>query len=850
MFRLSLRNVLAHKVRFALTTLAVVVGVGFVVGSFVVTDSLRGSVGQLFDEVTRGVDVAVRATSATKGSVMEGTAVRGRVDSALVGDLRRVKGVAAAEGQVGGYAQLLDRDGKPVTTTGAPFLGVSWGHVPALMPATITAGRTPKGMNEVAIDQGTAEDYRLGVGDTTTVLLASGRNPIVHIVGVFRFGTANNLLGARLTAFDLDVAPTIFGTSGQFDSIAVVAAPGVDSNTLAKRINAMLPARTEAVTGAALARENKNAVAGLMGTFQNILLGFAGVALFVSAFFINNTFSIIVGQRTRELALLRSIAATPGQVLRSVLGESVIIGSVASVVGTGFGLVIASALRVILRGIGFGLPQRALSLAPRTLLAAVAVGLGVTVVSAFTPARRAARVPPVLGMQEGFRPPRTATPRRIAAAGALTASGVAAVAFGLFVAEGTQPVLSSIVLGAFAVFIGVAQLSPLVAVPLVAAIVRPLAPRFRMAGRLAHKNAIRNPERTAKTASALMIGLALVTTVFVVGTSIKRTFSESIDDAVAADYVVSTNGMVGFSPAITDTLKRLPELSDVTAVRFGHFLFDGKGRDLLAVDPVPAEKVVDIQLLSGSFARLDDNAIFLHKDPARDHRLAVGDYVDVTMPKSGDRRLRVAGIYGDSTYAGNYLVSLDLFKKEFVTSDLDALAFARRAPGVTPAAASAAVKAALKNSPQVKLDDRASFKASQQEQFDAMLAAVNGLLGLALFIALLGIGNTLALSVLERTREIGLLRAVGMVRGQTRLMVLDESAMVAVFGAALGVVVGLFFGAAVTMALPASVARSVAIPYTTIAVIVLIAAVCGLIAGLIPARRASRLDVLAAVAAQ
>jgi putative ABC transport system permease protein len=308
--------------------------------------------------------------------------------------------------------------------------------------------------------------------------------------------------------------------------------------------------------------------------------------------------------------------------------------------------------------------------------------------------------------------------------------------------------------------------------------------------------------------------------------------------------------MIGFSPAITDSLKHLPELSDVTAVRFGQFLFEGKRRDLLAVDPAAANNVVDINLLSGSFDRLDSHSIFLHKDPARDRGIKVGDVVNVTMPNTGALRLRVAGIYGDSTYAGNYLVSLDLFKREYVTSDLDALVFARRASDVSPEAASRAVKAALASAPQVKLDDRASYEASQQAQFDSLLAAVNGLLGLALFIALLGIGNTLALSVLERTREIGLLRAVGMIRRQTRAMVLDESAMVAVFGAGLGVVVGLFFGAAVTTAMPDSVATSVAVPYATIAVIVVIAAICGLLAGFVPARRAARLDVLQAVAAQ
>ncbi len=395
---------------------------------------------------------------------------------------------------------------------------------------------------------------------------------------------------------------------------------------------------------------------------------------------------------------------------------------------------------------------------------------------------------------------------------------------------------------------GIAQLSPVVAVPLAGGLGRPVAPLFRMTGKLAHANAVRNPDRTAKTASALMIGLALVTTVFIVGESMKRTFAEAIEGSVAADLILSTDSFVGFSPTVTEALADLPEIESITGVRFGRFLIDGNERDVVAANGSTSGDVVDIGLLEGDLSDLEGHTIFLHEDPAADLRLGVGDTVTVEFATGGPLELTVAGIYADAALASNYLVDLDLFATYNPTSNLDLMAFAKLARDVTPDEGRAAIDAVLADHPQVKVDDRAAYQASQEEEFDSVLIAVNGLLGLALFIALLGIANTLALSVLERTREIGLLRAVGMLRRQVRVMVIVESALVAVFGAVLGVAVGLAFGTAVTMAMPASVIASTAIPVGTLATVVIIAALCGVAAGLLPARRAARLDVLRAVA--
>ncbi len=546
--------------------------------------------------------------------------------------------------------------------------------------------------------------------------------------------------------------------------------------------------------------------------FQNILLGFAAIALFVSAFFINNTFSIVVGQRTHQLALLRSLGASRSQITTSVVIEALVVGALASVLGIGFGLVIAIGLQALLQAGGVRPPRPGPR--PRRAFARRRADRRHRRHLGGVPRPGAARstVAPVEGMREGYTPHASSRVRRGVFGATLTGAGAALVVAGLFVADATMTVVTMLALGALAVFIGVAQLSPVVAVPIAGTLGRPIAPLFHMTGRLAHANAVRNPDRTAKTASALMIGLALVTTVFIVGSSMKRTFAASIENSVAADYVLSTEGFIGFSPALTAALADLPEIDAITGVRFNRFLFEGHERDLVAADGDAAGAVVDIDLQQGSLRDLDADSIFIHEDPAGDLGLEVGDHATVEFATGGPQELRVAGIYADAALAGNYLIDMDLFTRYYPTSTLDLLAFAKLTPGVDPEVARTAIDAVLADHPQVKLDDRAAYQADQQAQFDSLLIAINGLLGLALFIALLGIANTLALSVLERTREIGLLRAVGMLRRQTRTMVLVESAMVAIFGAILGVAVGIAFGVAVTIAMPTSVIATTAIP--------------------------------------
>ena len=848
MLRLSLRTLLAHKGRFAMTTFAVVVGVGFVVGSFVVTDTLRRSVDELFETITT-VDVTVRATTELE-SGGGGPASRGRIDRSLEDDIEAVEGVAAADGSVVGYAQLVAPDGEPVTTTGAPLFGFNWPDDPRLSAAVIEDGRPPERAGEVAIDRGTADDYDFSVGDRTAMIVTDGQVD-VEIVGVFRWGDTNSLLGARLTGMEPAWADELLAAGGQVDTVDVLADDGEDPVALAERITAALPEGVEAVPSEQVIEEGQDQVSGFVSVFQNVLLAFAGIAVFVSAFYINNTFAIVLGQRVRELSLLRALGASGSQVVRSVVLEAATVGVLASVLGVGVGLLIAGALQGILAASGFELPERAMVLGGRTLLAAAVVGVPITVLSALPAARRAARVPPIAGLAgtdgSGARSKRS----RVVLGASLVAAGVVVLGVGLFVLDDTGATFACLGIGTIAVFLGVATLSPLIATPVVGVLGWPLAHGRGPTGRLARANAMRSPERTARTAAALMIGLALVTTALVVGESMKRSFADAVSGAVTADYVISGgDSFTGFSPELAADLRALPEIGAATGIRFDRFSFDGNEADLTGVDADAAEAVVDVDLVDGSFDDLDAGSIMIHEDSANERGLEVGDTVEVTYASGGPQEVEVAGIYGDATFAGNYVVDLDVFAERYPANNLDLFVFARVADGVDAAEARPAIEAALEDYPQVTLESREEFNESQQDQVDQILLAVNGLLGLALLIALLGIANTLALSVVERTREIGLLRAVGQSRRQARLMVLAEALIVSLFGAVLGVAIGLVLGLGAVSAMPPSIISTTAVPTASIVVVVVLAAVFGLVAGLLPARRASRLDVLDAISTE
>jgi putative ABC transport system permease protein len=809
----------------------------------VLTDTMNSAFKDLFKTVTQGTDVAIR-TKATFGQNQNGD-VRDPIPASVLQQVKAVDGVRAADGTVQGFAQFVGKDGKPVTTGGAPTLGVSVSADPALQGATtLRAGQLPSGPNEVAVDARTASKQGFKVGDQVKVLLQGGSRTFT-VAGIVGFGEADNLAGATLAAFDTPTAQDVLNRKGNFDEIDVAGQPGVDAATLRDRIAAAVPAKYEVLTGADLAKQTADEISRGLNFFNYALLGFAGVALFVGAFLIFNTFAIIVAQRTRELALLRCLGASRRQVLTSVLAESAIVGVLASLVGLAFGLVIAIGLRALLKGFGIDLPSTTLQFLPRTIVVSLAVGILVTLVSAVLPALKATRVPPVAALQPetAFAPTRFRK-RRIVFGLLVTAAGVALLLAGLFQDEGNR--LANIGAGAVIIFLGVAVLSPLIARPLAAVIGWPFARVFRLPGRLARENAMRNPRRTASTAAALMIGLALVAFVSILAASIKASATQVLDKSVAADYILTTQNFQPISTQVVTRLQDRPEVSEVTGVRMGSFKLNGAVKGLSGVDPQAYDQVVRTETTAGSLADLAQGGVAVKDTVAEDQGWKLGDDVPMEFPRNGVQQEPIRAIYKDNNLNGDYLIGLGEYAKGY-TDQQDQLVLVKAAPGVAPATAKAAIEGALQDFPNVQVQDQAAYKASTAKQIDQLLGLVSALLGLAILIALFGIVNTLALSIFERVRELGLLRAVGATRRQLRSMIRWEGVIIAVLGAVLGLVIGAFFGWTMVRALKGEGFTAFAVPGGQLVAYVVAAGLAGILAAVLPGRRAAKVDMLRAI---
>ena len=847
MWKATLKGLLAHKLRLALTALAIVLGVGFVAGTYVLTDTINRTFNDLFKQTTKGIDVAVRAKASFSN---EGNQQRTPMPASLLDQVKAVPGVKAAEGSVNGYAQFIGKNGKPVTTGGAPTLGVSLTTTPELQAAaTVRAGRLPSGPGEVAIDAHTAQKQGFHVGDRVR-LLFQGPPGEYTVSGILGFGQADNLAGATLAGFDLATAQRVLHREGVYDEIDVVAAPGVSDSQLRDRIKAALPAQYQALTGQELAEDTAKTVGQFTKFINYALLAFAFVALFVGSFIIVNTFSIILAQRTRELALLRCLGASRRQVLRSVLGEAAIVALLASLVGLGLGVLVAAGLKQVFKAIGADLPSTTLVVLPRTVIVALLVGVVVTLTASLLPALKATRIPPVAALQEeAVAAPARSGRRRTAAGTVITAIGVALLLAGLFAKQGNR--LVNIAGGAVVIFLGVGVLSPLVARPLARVLGWPFAHWSGEPGKLARENAMRSPRRTASTAAALMIGLALVSFVTIFAASLRASASKILDQSVKADYILTgpTNGGVGFSPEVVTRLTRQPEIASAAGIRFGAFKLNGKGEGLAGIDPIAYDKAVRTDTTAGRLADMADGGVAVRKDVARQHGWKVGDAIPMEFPVGGVQQETIKAIYEDNQLNGGYLLSLVDYQRHY-TDQLDGLALVNAKPGTSPEASRAAVDRGVTDFPIVQVRDQAEFKQEQASQINRLLTLFYVLLALAVIIAFLGIINTLALSVLERVRELGLLRAVGMTRGQVRQMIRWEAVIIAVFGAVLGLVVGTFFGWTLVRSLHGQGITEFALPAGTLLVFVVLAAVAGVLAAIFPGRRAARIDVLRAIAAE
>jgi putative ABC transport system permease protein len=844
MGKATLKGLLAHKLRLAATALAIVLGVSFVAGTYVLTDTIKASFDDLFTQVTEGIDVAVRSEATFGG--FEGE-VRDPMPAALLERIKAVDGVRVAEGSVTGYAQLVGKDGKAVATGGAPSLGVSFNTDTAFTAgSTFRAGRAPSGPNEVAIDAKTAEDTGFKPGDQVKVLF-QGPARTFTVSGIIGFGEADNLGGARLVGFELATAQEVLNREGRYDEIDVAAVEGVTPEQLRDRIRAAVDPRYEVLTGQELAEDSAAAINDTLGRFLGTaLLAFAFVALLVGAFLIFNTFTIIVAQRTRELALLRCLGASRRQVMNSVLLESVIVALVASLVGLGLGVLIANGLKALLSGfLGADIPTTGIVFLPRTVVVALLVGLVVTVLAALLPALKATRVPPVAALQpETAFAPTGFRRRRIVLGLLITAVGVVLLLAGLYRSEGNE--LVNIASGAVVVFLGVAVLSPLIARPLARLIGWPFARAFRLPGDLARQNAMRNPRRTASTAAALMIGLALVAFVSILAASIKASTTQILDDTVAADYILMNDNFQPFSPEAAERLAEQPELAAVAGMRFAPWKLDGVGKGLQGIDPAAFQQVVRTEVTAGNLGDLASGGLAVRDEVAEANGWTVGTRVPMEFPRAGVEQVPVKAIYKDNSLNGDFLLGLATYERAY-SDQADSQILIKAAPGVDPAASRAAVDRVMVDFPNVTVRDQAEFRDEQARQIDQIINLFYSLLGLAILIALFGIVNTLGLSIFERIRELGLLRAVGATRRQLRAMIRWEAVIIAVLGAVLGLAVGVFFAWTMVQALTSEGITEFALPGGQLVLFVVAAGLAGILAAVGPGRRAAKIDVLRAI---
>lgn len=845
MLKVTLRGLGQHKIRFIITTLAVIAGVSFVVGAFVLTDSVRHQFDELFANINQNVDLSVRGTQNFEGGAFS---TRPPVPADLLDRVKAVPGVAAASGSAGGMPALaVDASGSPVRPMGGPPLGQSWPTEQRLSTLTVVDGRAPESDGEAAFDVDLASRGGFAVDQQVQVQTPAGPQSFT-LVGTFKFGESNALTGATLVAFTTEEAQRLYNLEGRFNEISVAVADRSQTEQVRQAIEAILPPGTEVVTTAQVINESQKAVGKIIGTFGNVLLGFGGVTLFVAAFLISNIFTIVVGQRVRELALLRAIGASSRQVATSVLVEAGVVGVLSSVIGMISGSLIARLLLKVMEGAGFGAGGAKLVLAPRSFIVAALVGVGVTVVSAVNPAWRATTVPPVAAMRDGYTLGSVSMRVRMAIGVVCVVCGGGSIGWSLFTRPDTVILLSGVIGGALAVLMGVAAMSP-AAAPGVAGIIGwPFAKVWGTTGLLARQNAARNPRRTSSAAAALMIGLALISTALVVGSSLKESFRKTIGSSITADWYVSGEGFFGFSPDVVSRMQGLDELTAVTGARSGVVQIDGSTKRMIGLDYAHLEDLFDVDLVEGSLDATT-RGLMVQQDPARDMGIHPGDELTVVFNDSGPVTVPVAAVFRDSSVMGNWVLDEETFSANFVDQTY-AWAAARTAPGVDAADARRAIATALKDYPDVVVQDRAEFTKAQSDQLDQLLVVINVFLAFAVVIAFMGITLTLLLSVFERTRELGLLRAVGMSRRQVRRMVRLEAVIVAVFGAVLGVLVGLLFGLTISDAIPEDVISTIVVPTGSLVVLVVVSGLVGLFAALWPARRASRLDVLDAIAAE
>ncbi len=842
MFRTALRNVFAHKARLLMTVLAVMLGVAFVSGSLVFTNTLSDALQNSSAKGFAHVDVAVRASYQDA----EGDKV-GRVSEltqAVLDDSARVPGAESALGVVGGFTAIADRDGKLIGDGFSTLGGNYWGTEDPRYP--LVSGEAPRGEGEILIDSRTAERSGYAVGDTVRL---SVNGPVLtpKITGIFTTDDGTVAAGGSLALFDTPTAQKLFGTPGTFEEIDVKARPGVSEATLKKQLDEALPkGLVETTTGGQLADEQAELIAESMSGMKQGLLVFAGIALFVGTFIITNTFTMLVAQRTKELALMRAVGASRRQVTRSVLIEAFAVGTVAAVTGLAAGVGIGALLRSLMDTMGATVPAGPLVVTWQTVAAALAVGILITMLAAWLPGRRAAKIPPVAAMSSVHAAATTKSLVVRNVLGALFTGGGVAVVLAATTMGGSDG-QAPMGLGAGLLIIGVFILTPLLSRPLIAA-AGPVLRVFGVAGKLARQNAVRNPRRTAATASALMIGLTLITGMTVMASSLATSIDKMASAAIKADYVVSMANGNALSPDIGEKLRAAEGVTAASPMRGGISRVDERTEYLTGVDGPAFGELTDLRVRDGAF-RIGGTDVVVDGDTAGKHDWRAGSSFTVSYGDGEKQRLTVAGVYeGNDMLRGILLDNATL--SPHLSEPSDMLVMVKTADGASDAGEDV-LREALGTNPAIKIQTKQDLSEEIASMFTLLLNMLYGLLAMAVIVAVLGVINTLAMSVFERSQEIGMLRAVGLDRRGVKRMVRLESLVISLFGGVLGIGLGVFFGWAAGELVGTSMPTyELVLPWGRMAVFLLLAAVVGILAALWPARRAARLNMLEAIKAE
>jgi len=835
MTTVGLRNLRAHKVRLGLTIVSVLLGTAFVAGSFVFTDTLKKSFDTIFATSDKGIDAQVQPRHDYD---------RG-VPIAAAAAIAKVPGVAAVQPNIDSDLVLVDGAGKKVSTGGAPSVGSDWsGRKQVHDPPKLLSGRAPARSGEIVVNEGAASKYHLAIGERVKVVVGDGAVTPVRIVGIYdvSFDTGG-YLGALFTRSQ---AMALFTDGHHYQSVDVAAAAGVSEKTLAARLARVLPGGLEVKTGEQVRDEDSQGVAESLGFVNYLLLGFGVVALLVGSFIIYNTFSMLVAQRQRELALLRAIGADRKQIRRSVTLEAAIIGLVGSALGLAGGVGLSYGLTSLLDALDLGLPSGGLVLATRTVIVTLVLGTVVTVLAAYAPARRASRIAPVAAMREDAVTPAAAGLRRRTVFGAVLAVAAIATTVAGATADKAGPAASLTGLGLLGICLATLLLAPILARWVIGPLGRVVGRPFGTVGQLARTNAVRNPRRTAATAFALTLGLVLVTGIAVVGASMKASLNKLFDDNVTADYVMTTDTAVSVPLAAAERARGVPGVASVTELHDFTARIDGHERSGTAVDG-QVRPVLRITVKQGSISTAGHRMVVSQKI-ADERGWTIGTRHVVAVAGAAPVTVTVGGIYANDDLFGPWAVGGDVYRTVTPKNEWsDEVALVRTRPGADPATVRAGLEKATNDLYVVDVRDRDQFKGSLASQVNGLLGLLYGLLGLAIVIAILGIVNTQALSVIERRREIGMLRAVGMQRRQVRRTIYLESLLIAVFGAVLGVSLGLAYGSLFTRTLRDQGMDVISVPWGQAGFFVALAGVVGVLAASWPAFRAARTPALEAI---